>query len=222
MKFSNLNIRKKAIAMALAGTLATATLTGCGNKQVLDFNKSFNVALETNNGYLSIAAIKEYSDYSGDQVQFRTEDGLLVLSSTHQTQLIKITNTESLQNYALALVGNDSEKIIDYNKMQGISINTAEYYMNKNYLDFNYTFDKAIILSEETATIVNLQSWTDYEDDKIQIQLSDGNYILTNIDNVKLVNDDETKENSLYNYAVSLVGSEEKVITYEKNKTKSK
>ena len=107
--------------------------------------------------------------------------------------------------------------------MQDISINTSLDLYNKDIFDFNYTYDKAIILSGETATIVELNSWTDYDkDDKIQLQLSDDTYILTNIDNVKLINDEHAKEDSLYNYAVSLVGSEEKVVTrtYVKAKTK--
>ena len=45
--------------------------------------------------------------------------------------------------------------------------------------------------------------------------------ILT-INNVKLINDSNAKEDSLFNYAVSLVGSEENVVTYTYETTKTK
>ena len=219
----NLKITKKIAAMAMAGTLATAVLTSCGNKQILDFNKSFNVAIETNNSYVSVVAIKEYSDYTGSQVQFLTEDGLLVLTSTHQTQLLKTEVTGRAENYAFAIAGMEQEKVMNYNEMQGITIDTSVDSFNKNIIDFNYTFNKAIILTDEIATIVELNTWTDYEeDDKIQLQLTNGMYMLTNIDNVKLINDSNAKEDSLFNYAVSLVGSEENVVTYTYETTKTK
>ena len=107
--------------------------------------------------------------------------------------------------------------------MQGVCIDVSFDSWNKDIFDFHYKYDKAIILSEEKATIVNVKTWKDYEeDDKIQLKLDDDNYILTNIDNVKLINDDNAKEDSLYNYAVSLVGSEENVIYYDNQKNHSK
>lgn len=222
MKIKNFKITPKGLALVLSGTMTLTSLTWC-NKQIVDFNKSFNVALETNNGYVSIAGIKAYSDYEGGQVQFITEDGLVVLTSTRQTQLIKTNDTNKVNKYAKSLTGNDEDKIMDYNKMQGVCIDVSFDSWNKDIFDFHYKYDKAIILSEEKATIVNVKTWKDYEeDDKIQLKLDDDNYILTNIDNVKLINDDNAKEDSLYNYAVSLVGSEENVIYYDNQKNHSK
>lgn len=223
MEIKNLKITKKVVALSLTGTLATAVLTGCGNMQIIDFNKSFNVAFETNNGYVSIVGIKEYSDYSGTQVQFVTEDNLRVLTSTHQTQLLKSTDIDKINSYALSLVGNNSDKIMDYNEMQGVSIDTSADAFNKDFIDWHFTYNKAIILTDDSATIVNLTRWKDYEeDDKIQLQLEDGTYILTNIDNVKLINDEVAKDDSLSNYAISLVGDENKVTIYEKPNQKTK
>lgn len=223
MKIKNLKITSRAIGLVCAGTIALTSLTGCGNKQILDFNKSFNVAVESNNGYVSVAAIKTYSDYSGDQVQFVTEDGLRVLTSTHQTELMKGTDTDKIYAYALSLAGDDETKVMDYNAMQGVSINTDEDSWNKDIFDLHFTYDKAIILSDETATIVELETWRDYdEDDKIQLKLTDGNCILTNMDHVKLINSDEAKNDSLHNYAASLVGNEDNVIYYESVKEKVK
>lgn len=223
MKIKNLKVSAKGIALLLSGTMALTMVSGCGNKQVLDLNKSFNIAIEENNGYVSVAAISAYSDYSGDQVQFVTKDNLRVLTSTHQTQLIKCESTQAINDYAIALASNDESKVMDYNKMQNISVDLFTDIWNKDVFDLHYTYDKAIILSDNTAIIVELESWKDYtEDDKIQLQFLDGTFILTNMDNIKLINDDEANEDSLHNYAYSLVGSEDNVVYYEPTKVKVK
>lgn len=106
--------------------------------------------------------------------------------------------------------------------MQGVSINTSKDLWNKDLLDLHFTYDKAIILSGDNAIITNISTWTDYEnDDKIQLKLTDGSYVLTNVDKVKLINDDAAKEDSLKNYAISLVGDEKNVIYYDASNVKS-
>ncbi len=148
----------KGTSFILAGTLFATILTGCGNKQLVDFNKSFNVAIETNQDNVSIVGIKQYSDYQGTQVQFVTEDNLRVLTSTHQTELLKVKNEDSALNYAIALAGNNEEKINDYNKMQEVSIDTSHDSWNKDLLDLHFTYDKAIVLSGENAVITYIDS----------------------------------------------------------------
>ena len=211
----NLKVRNNLIGLGLI----SLSLTAC-NKQVVDFNKNFNVVVEVNDDNISVVGIKNYSDYDGNQVQFITNDNLVVLSSSYQTELLNVSSSESLNNYVVALSANKEENIINYDELQGTTINYSSAW-NKNLIDLNYTFTKAIILSNETATIVDLDTWTDYkEDDKIQIKLKDDTCILTNIDKVKLINDEKAGEDSLKNYAISLVGSEENVIFYEPVNTK--
>ena len=211
----NLKVRNSLIGLGLI----SLSLTAC-NKQVVDFNKNFNVVVEVNDDNISVVGIKNYSDYEGNQIQFITNDDLVVLSSSYQTELLNVSSSESLNNYVVALSANKEENIINYDELQGTTINYSSAW-NKNLIDLNYTFTKAIILSNETATIVDLDTWTDYkEDDKIQIKLKDDTCILTNIDKVKLINDEKAGEDSLKNYAISLVGSEENVIFYEPVNTK--
>ena len=218
----NKKLIKRATAFILAGTMCGAVLSGCGNKQIIDLNKSFNVAIKTNEDNVSIAGISGYSDYKGTQVQFVTEDNLRVLTSTHQTELLKVESEEAAYNYASALAGNSEKNINDYNEMQGVSIDTSKDLWNKDLLDLHFTYDKAIILSGDNAIITNISTWTDYEDDdKIQLKLTDGSYVLTNVDKVKLINDDSAKEDSLKNYAISLVGDEKNVIYYDASNVKS-
>lgn len=219
MKIKNLKLSKKITCLGIAGSLSLSTLTGCGNKQVLDFNKSFNVVIEKNDENLSVVGIKEYSDYSGSQVQFVTEDNLRVITSTFQTQLIKAENEEVINNYTSKLA--KEENIIRYDALQGTEIDYSVNSWNKDMLDMHYTYNKAIILSDESATIVELSTWRDYEkDDKVQVKLKDGTCILTNVDKIKLINDDEAENDSLKNYAISLVGSEDKVIYFDMQKSK--
>ncbi len=215
-----MNKKKKILirgaTLVLAGTMFGTMLTGCGNKQLIDFNKSFNVVIETNQDNVSVVGISQYSDYIGTQVQFVTEDNLRVLTSTHQTELLKVDSENAALSYATALAGDNIEKVNDYNEMQGVSIDTSADAWNKDLLDLNFTYDKAIILSGDNAVITNISTWTDYaDDDKIQLKLSDGSCILTNADKIKLINDDDAKEDSLKNYAISLVGDEENVIYYD-------
>lgn len=217
-KISDLRLNPKAIALCLASTIAIAPLVSC-NKQVVDFNKSFNVVIEKNDDIVSVMGIKEYTDYSGTQVQYVSMDDLVVVSSTMQTHLAKVPNQEALDKFANSLT-TDEKKIISYDEMQSTEIEYNGIF-NKDLIDFRYSYNKAIILSDDTATILNIAAWKDYDDDKIQIKLEDGTCILQNADKIKLINDENANEDSLKNYALSLVGNEEKIICYgEKNSIK--
>jgi len=221
MKYQNLKVRKYMTALLLTSTFSMGTLTGCGNQQVFGLNHEFNVALETNNDNVSVTGIKQYSDYDGTQVRFITEDDLCIRSSTHQTQLIKAENEKVVENYALALSGNHSDNVIYYDVLQGTSIDFSDTGWNKEILDFHCTYNKAIILSGENAVIVPIDSWTNYvKDDKVQLVLTDGTCIFTDIDRVKLVNDENASKSSLRNYVLTLVGNEENIVHYDVEKAK--
>lgn len=214
----NLKITKKMMYLGLSSTMSLTLLTGCGNKQFMDFNKSFNVVIEKNSETLSVAGIQAYSDYDGSQVQFVTNDNLRVLSSTMQTQLVKADSEDSVNNYVTSLAKEND--IVFYDKLQGTNISYNSSDWNKDIVDLNFTYNKAIIVSDDNAVILELNTWKDYEDDKIQIRLTDNTCILTNADKVKLINDEEAAEDSIKNYAISLVGDEDKVIFYDAAKTK--
>lgn len=223
-KIKNLRTTSKALLLGTATSFTLMTsLTGCGfNKQVVDFNKSFNIAIEKNDDAISVIGIKKYADYSGSMVQVTTNNGLIITESTSQTQLVKSTSKTSTDNYVNSLTDN-SENITYVG-----DINYDSDLLNKKIADLNYEYNKAIIVSNDTATIVNLDTWRDYdEDDKIQVKLEDGTCILTNADKIKLVNDKDADEGSIEEYAQSLVGSKEKVLTYkeqssQKQKEKTK
>lgn len=110
------------------------------------------------------------------------------------------------------------ENIIRYDALQGTKIDYSPNSCNKDILDMHFTYNKAIILSDKSATIVELSTRNDYKDNKIQVKLKDDTCILTNINKIKLINDEEAENDRLKNYAISLVGNEEKVIFFDKQK----
>lgn len=210
----NLKLYKKIAMLGTTGLITLTSLNGC-NKQVIDFNKSFNIVVEKNFDNVSVVGISQYSDYNNSQIQFVTEDGLLVLSSTSQTQLLKCKDEVAINNYVESLV-DDQENIVFYDQLANTSIDYSFNICNKNIMNLNYFYNKAIILSDGIATIVELDTWKDYKkDDKIKIKLQDGTCILTNSDKIKLINDVNANEDSLKNYALSLVGSDDKIIYYD-------
>ncbi len=209
MKEKNMNIRKKALLLLAAGGV-TLMLTGC-NRQAIDLNKSFNVAVEPNGNNISVVAIDSYNDYEGTQVQFYTATGLVVLSSTHQLELIYTDSEKNLKSYIKNL-SNDDDVIYYHDDEMGTSIDFEKGW-NKRLADFKYSFNKALILrDDDTVSILDIISWRDYEkDDKIQLTLKDGTTILTEIDKVKIVDDRNALPGALESYAASLVGSKENI-----------
>ncbi|MBQ6285744.1 MAG: hypothetical protein IJK67_05525 [Bacilli bacterium] len=56
-------------------------------------------------------------------------------------------------------------------------------------VDFKYNFNKAIIFNGNTATIVEIEKWTDYDGEQLQIVTKDGAIIITSSFDTKLIND---------------------------------
>ena len=200
--------KRTSMAACALSTASAVILTGCGfNKQLVDFNKSFNVAVENNGDAISVVPISGYADYTGSQIQFKTSDGLVVLSSTQELGLINVKSQEALDDY-IDVIKDDNDTVNYYDT----NIQYGDYH-NKTLIDLQYSFNKALIVEDDHVAIVDITKWTDYdEDDKIQIKLANNNTcLLKEIENVKLVNDKNADENAAYNYAVTLVGSPEKV-----------
>lgn len=212
----NFKISKKAYKFATRTSIAVCALStasaviyaGCGfNKQLVDFNKSFNVAVETNGDTISVVPISGYADYTGAQIQFKTSDGLVVLSSTQELGLLNVNSQGALDSY-INVIKDDNDAINYYDT----NIQYGNYF-NKTLIDLQYSFNKALIVEDDHVAIVDITTWKDYdEDDKIQIKLANNNTcLLKEIENVKLINDLNADENAVYNYAVTLVGSPDKV-----------
>ncbi len=63
---------------------------------------------------------------------------------------------------------------------------------NKQIIDTNYTFNKAIINTGSEVITVNVKSWKDFEDgDQIQIKAEDGTVYLVHSSNITLICEDD-------------------------------
>lgn len=223
-KSSNITIIDKLVIGLGIVVVGSFGLKSCAklssNRDIIDTEKNFNIAIDDNEHTISITRIDSYTDYSGSMIQFKTEDGLIILSSAKDTQLIREDSVEDVYNYAKALANNDESKIYNYDELQGMTF-TLDDEFTKNYIDLEYNFDHALIENENGITIVELSSWKDWEDDdKIQITTTDGTVILKEMDCIKLINSSNADEDSIYNYALSLVGDENKINYLTQEKTK--
>lgn len=196
----------------VAALLVASTLTGCGNKDMWDSEKKFNFALESNNGVVSVVGLEKYYDYSGEQIQIITRDGLTILTSTRNTELLKGLNKESIENYVS--LKTDGGDIYFVDEMNGNELEFSDGSRTKGWFDTTYTYDKVIMQEDDHILVANIKQWLDYEDDKIQIILNNDISILRYSTDVKLVatngNDD-----AFYNYCLSLVGDENKIFYYD-------
>lgn len=78
---------KKKIAAILYATLMTFSLTGC-NKQVFDFQYSFNYAIiQLPNGEVVEGKVDSWKDYEGEQLQVKI-DGVVYLTSSYNCTLM--------------------------------------------------------------------------------------------------------------------------------------
>lgn len=78
---------------------------------------------------------------------------------------------------------------------------------NYTILDTKYTYNKAIIFDEDSATIIEIEKWTDYDGEQLQLQTKDGAYILTSSYDTKLM-DDRNSDISAEDLVRSLKGDD--------------
>ena len=201
----------------IGGAIFLTALDSCAqidsNKKIVDLTKSFNAALEETDAGVSITYINQYYDYAGSQIQFVTQDGLLVLADTKDVELLNQPSTKVIKEYASTIAGSD-DKVIIYDELQGLPEPDVDSF-NKSYIDLNYNFNHVIMETGNGVIIANVENWTDYEDNKVQIKLTDGTILLKDFDKIKLIDDTVADKNSLYNYALTLVGDPEKVKYYK-------
>lgn len=84
----------KKVRLALIGTMiliGMLLLTGCGNRDMLDTNYTFNRAIVIlNDGTKLELEIQKWADYEdGEQIQIIAKDGKTYLVSSYNTILIK-------------------------------------------------------------------------------------------------------------------------------------
>ncbi len=67
-----------------------STITGCGNKTILDTTYTYDRAIiQLADGTVVDTKIKSWTDYEGEQIQVIAEDGTVYLTSSFRCDLIK-------------------------------------------------------------------------------------------------------------------------------------
>ena len=80
-------MKKKLLLVAM---MSAALLTGCGNKDMLDFNYTYDRAIiQLVNGEVVEVEIDKWTDYDGEQLQIISKDGTIYLTSSFRCDLIR-------------------------------------------------------------------------------------------------------------------------------------
>ena len=210
-------------AFMLFCLLVIVCLTQCNaknhsNRDNSDTEKIFNFFVDYNEEGTAVVKINGYSGYDGDTVEFITQDGLQVLTGLCHSELMRATSYEKAYQRALTLAGGNDKKVISYDLNQGLNVNVEdEYTWNKNNFNLNYDFDYAITETEYGVVVTNISTTNiskrrDLEDDdKVQFVDSDGIVHFTTFTSTSLLNSLYADEGCVYQYALSLAGSENRL-----------
>lgn len=212
---------EKGIFIVEAGVVLVALAVGlakCGsklgsNRDNIDTEKAFNFIIDHNQKGISLVKIDSYSNYKGQTVEFTTQDGLQVLSGIDYSELMFAKTFDEAMNRALLLAGDKGEEVISYDMNRNLDTSVdGEKNWNKNFLNLNYDFNYAITETENGVVITNISTWRDWEDDdKVQFVDEEGNVYVTTYTNTKLINSKYANEEAVYQYALSLAGSEDRI-----------
>lgn len=86
---------------------------------------------------------------------------------------------------------------------------------NYNLIDTKYTFDKAVIYNDSNALIVDIDTWTDYDGEQLQVTTDDGTVLIVSSFNTILIKEDDLNANDI---AISLVGEDGEVYYWDSDK----
>ncbi len=195
-------IRKGIVGFALFLTL-TLLLTGC-NKSMFDSKYGFDQALIFGDDSAIILDVKNWKDYSGEQIQLVTNDNFILLTSSFDTNCIYGDSTSYSSN-TMALNGVSSDEVYR------LTDEEVDAIYNKNILDTKWAFNKSITFNGDRALILPVGKWKDYSGEQLQVITNDGLVLILSSYNSKLVCDSES-EISASEFASSYVGSDGEVI----------
>ena len=147
----------------------------------------YNKSITFNGNRALILPVGQWKDYSGEQLQVITNDGLaLVLSSYNSKLVCDLSSSTSASVFAQSYVGSDGS-VVDLS--EGVVNNDGSY----DFIDSVRCFNKAIIMKEGTCTILPIVEWCDYEGEQLQLKLKNGPIIVTAAYDTILVNDMNSK-----------------------------
>lgn len=189
----------------LAGILCVSLLLSGCNRTVFDSKYGFDKALIFGDDSAIVLDVKQWKDYSGEQIQLTTDDNFVLLTSSFDTNCF-YGESISYSIDDIALNGTSSEEVYYLNKDEA----GAPIY-NKDILDTNWKFNKAVTFNGNNALILPIGDWKDYSGEQLQVITPDGLTMILSSFNSKLIYDGES-DISAYDFASSYVGSDGKVI----------
>ena len=152
------------------------------NKDLFDTKWSYNKSITFNGNNAIILPVGQWKDYEGEQLQVVSKDGLSLLLSSYNSKLVYDVNSDlKADEFAQSYVGSDG-KVVD--------LSTNDYSgFNYDIIDTNWSYNKAIVIKENTAIILPISEWCDYEGEQIQIKIKNGPTMVTAAYDTILVND---------------------------------
>lgn len=157
------------------------------NKDLFDTKWSFNKAVTFNGNNAVILPVVQWKDYSGEQLQIITPDGLVMNLCSYNSKLIYDSlSSVKAKDFASMYVGTDGE-VTD---LSGEYNSTS---FNYDLFDSKWGFNKAIILKDNSVVILPIDKWCDYEGEQLQLKITNGPTIVTAAYDTLLLNDIESK-----------------------------
>lgn len=161
------------------------------NKNILDTKWAFNKSITFNGSRALILPVGKWKDYSGEQLQVITNDGLVLILSSYNSKLVCDSESEiSATEFASSYVGSDGE-VVD---LSGILRDSS---FNYDILDTKFDFNKALIMKDEKILIVPISEWCDYEGEQLQIKIVGGPTMVTAAYDTILLNDVDSKTKAI-------------------------
>ena len=222
-----LKLLKGTQTLIVVGSVSYLAIKGIAilgsNKDKIDTEKHFNYIIDYNGEGTSIVKMNEYTDYNGQTIKFKTQDNLRVYTGLSKAEIVKADSYESAYEIALKLTGGIDENITSYDMKQGLDISTEDINdknvfvewltgWTKKYINLDYDYDYAITETPNGVVVDSIETYKTWnEDDKVQYIDSEGIVYLGSFDDISLLYSKESSPESVYQYALSLAGSEDRL-----------
>ena len=201
-----LNGKGKVIRSGLiAGILSfSLLLSGC-NKTMFDTKYGFDKALIYGDDSAIVLDVKDWKDYSGEQLQLTTNDNFVLLTSAFDTNCFYGDSSK----YSVDEIAENATTLDEVYHLTKDDNGNAIF--NKDILDTHWKFNKSVTFNGNNALILPIGNWKDYSGEQLQVITPCGLAMILSSYNSKLMYDKQS-EISAYDFASSYVGSDGKVI----------
>lgn len=180
---SNSIVKKLVTAGVVLAT--AATISGC-NRSIIDTKYGLDTALISGDDTAITCNITDWRDYEGEQYQLLTDEGLLMLTASFDTDLFYgDSDTYSVDNFAKNSVSPNGE-VYDYSKPKAGKI------FNYDLLDTRWRFNKSVTFNGNKALVLNIAKWRDYEGEQLQVVTDENVVLLLSSYNSKLFYDKQS------------------------------